>query len=266
MTMREWICGGILVGSLVGASPAMAFTLGAANSSQLGWSTRTVTFNYNFTDCGVDVSRMKTALSMAIKLYNSVPTSFVTLKMGAAVTTTIPQGDSKIIAKTAGSPEIICSNTFGADLGLDDNVVAGSTSFFTNSTSHIAYAYVGLNGDSGAHASMQNIDTEVGIQGIAVAMAHEMGHSLGLGHSPDPQALMYFDTSAKTELRLSQDDIDGITYLYPRDEFGGSGVFGCGTIRLDGGGGSGGPGGFAAWWTMMILAWGLTRIRARRMA
>jgi hypothetical protein len=44
-------------------------------------------------------------------------------------------------------------------------------------------------------------------------------------------ALMYYDASAKANLRLSQDDMDGISYLYPSDELGGDKIAGCGLIR-----------------------------------
>jgi hypothetical protein len=45
-------------------------------------------------------------------------------------------------------------------------------------------------------------------------IAHEIGHAIGLGHSEDSQALMYYQV---VDLRksLGQDDIDGVTYLYP---------------------------------------------------
>lgn len=51
--------------------------------------------------------------------------------------------------------------------------------------------------------------------------AHEFGHSLGLFHSKDPNALMYpvyrkFDPSV---LLLHQDDITGIQYLYGNSDF-----------------------------------------------
>ncbi|HEY3135432.1 MAG TPA: putative Ig domain-containing protein [Blastocatellia bacterium] len=48
---------------------------------------------------------------------------------------------------------------------------------------------------------------------------HEMGHLLGLGHSADPNATMYsvahFDGRCAS---LKQDDIDGITFLYPQQQ------------------------------------------------
>lgn len=42
---------------------------------------------------------------------------------------------------------------------------------------------------------------------------------------------MYYSTGSKSSLRLAQDDMDGIAYLYPRNEPG-DGVWGCGTISL----------------------------------
>ncbi|MFA5584450.1 MAG: matrixin family metalloprotease [Bacteriovoracaceae bacterium] len=45
-------------------------------------------------------------------------------------------------------------------------------------------------------------------------IAHEIGHAIGLGHSKDHAALMYYRTVDHRE-RLGQDDIDGVSYLYP---------------------------------------------------
>ncbi len=45
-------------------------------------------------------------------------------------------------------------------------------------------------------------------------IAHEIGHALGLGHSEVSESLMYFQV-VDIRKSLGQDDIDGVTYLYP---------------------------------------------------
>lgn len=47
---------------------------------------------------------------------------------------------------------------------------------------------------------------------LFVVAAHELGHSLGLSHSRDPDALMY--PYYGTAVNLGRDDIQGIQQLY----------------------------------------------------
>lgn len=54
-------------------------------------------------------------------------------------------------------------------------------------------------------------------------IAHEIGHAIGLGHSGDDAALMYYKTIG-TRNHMGQDDVDGVSALYPVT-FDGCGLF-----------------------------------------
>ncbi|KAM9221312.1 stromelysin-1-like [Dugong dugon] len=83
----------------------------------------------------------------------------------------------------------------------------------------LAHAYapgLGINGDAHFDDDEQWTEDKTGSNLFLVA-AHELGHSLGLYHSSNPEALMYPVYNPLTDLarfRLSQDDVNGIQSLY----------------------------------------------------
>ena len=217
-----------------GISPAYAFTLGGSDPNLQGWQTKTLTFAVNYTNCTVPQATMDAAIDAAFTLWNGVTTSNLVLARGGVSTST----PAALIAGTAtDSPVIACDNAFQTNTGADHNQVAG-VGTYSATGSVINYGFLLINSDASAQAAFDKISAA----SQSVIMAHEIGHVLGLGHSPDTKALMYYDASAKTTLALSQDDADGLSYLYPRKELSGDKLMGCGTLAVIGGSGGKGSG------------------------
>ncbi|KAL6085100.1 hypothetical protein STEG23_035375 [Scotinomys teguina] len=87
-----------------------------------------------------------------------------------------------------------------------------------NTLGHAFAPGPGLGGD--AHFDedehwTDGIDTATGVNFLHAA-THEFGHSLGLGHSSDPSAVMYptYGNADPEDFRLAEDDIKGIQKLY----------------------------------------------------
>lgn len=76
-----------------------------------------------------------------------------------------------------------------------------------------------------------------GREGIIRIIAHELGHGIGLHHSDDPRSIMTYRTDRSWSLSpafLSQDDKDGVIYLYPNEKELGGLVGACSSIDLQG--------------------------------
>ncbi len=243
----------VFFGLLLPGAEARAFTLSYSSALQ-GWQGTTLTFKTNFSNCGMPVAELYSAVDQALELWNTVPTSRLRLERGDEVTTTVAQALAGSAASGLPTPLLICDpdmeNTFrvGVSPNLDpdpafssNNIPAVTVQAPTALT--LDYAVLVLNSESGRSARVSNLVPTT----LAVVLAHEIGHVLGLGHTADPVNLMYYDATARTRLSLSQDDMDGVAYLYPRGEPGQNGLFGCGTLTVGGEGPPRGPhGGVAA--------------------
>jgi hypothetical protein len=221
------------------AAPAEPFTL--ITAGMRGWEHPEVVFRFNPSDCSTAPERIEAAVYRAIDLWNSVPTSRLRVRYGGRTSET---GESHL-------PIISCTPA-----GISGSVAVSTLVVLRG---YISTGMIQLNSEPGDSA---NIAERTDAQ-LQVALAHEMGHIFGLGHSREESALMYFTLGRKENLKLSQDDMDGLTWLYPRKEPE-HGLLGCGSL----GGGAGGGGllwvlGLAAALHLMLSGFS-SKPRARR--
>ncbi len=204
---------------LLGSGLAYGFTL---NGTQKGWKEQSLEVNINTTNCPSDIMDR---LNEAFKLWNSVPNSGLKLSLGRTSSTTSAY---ELMHYTAlDTPVVICSGTFSADVSVDGNVVAG-VGFANSNGGNLTYGGLVLNAEPGKNADI----TKATDASKSLVIAHEIGHMLGLGHSSFEPALMYYSIGSKTNVSLSKDDWDGISYLYPRDELSKTNLAaGCGLIQ-----------------------------------
>ena len=236
-----------------------AFTLACpSNATECeGWNVETLSVELNASNCP---STITAEVEEAFELWNKVSTSSLKLEVGAANNDT----PATIVARVQTTPEahnmvIACDPNFQTTLGLsaaEANAIAGVANNNTVQGNAIDTGYVLLNVQSGASANVSNLSAEL----RKVIIAHEVGHALGLGHSEENASLMFFSATSKENLNLHQDDIDGLSYLYPRSEPS-DGVLGCGLIK-----GAGGPPPPSTYWILALLfvplmVWG--RLRAQ---
>jgi len=156
---------------------------------------------------------LKKAMKRAVEIWNDVPESKLRLKVGGTSSTsisssTVPSGEVIIGCGTvaAGSAgETVPNEQLGsAKITLDNN---------------------NYNGGPGTYGS------------LLTTITHELGHAIGLNHSKDPASVMTYESngwSADGPDYLSQDDVDGVTYLYPNDKALGGLVGSCSSFANDG--------------------------------
>ena len=197
-----------------------AFTLNSTDNPNFkGWPNETIEFVLNPTNCPDTVIGL---IESAFDIWRNVPSSKVKVKLISTTGT----------ATAATNPTtIFCANDFGTLLGggAEDNDSTPGVAQLIPDGDYAIGGQLILNTSTGL-ASINTLNPEI----VKIVLAHEIGHILGLGHSHDTSALMYYNASAKNTMSLSQDDIDGISYLYPRNEVGGDDLLGgCGHIFTD---------------------------------
>jgi len=196
-------------------------------SNILGWSNHKVVFSVNPTNCSIPESTLYDIIDESISAWNSLPTTDLeVVRNPIASTTTYEQLSNGAATDT---PVIICDTDLTGHEMEADYIPASTVKIMLNSAGNISYAGILLNSESGAAANLNQLTRGE----IAVTLSHEIGHALGLGHSSQSHALMYYSIDSKTKATITEDDMDGINHLYPRNEFK-AGQFGCSAVHAEG--------------------------------
>lgn len=222
---------------------AEAFTLLQPNVK--GWPGGEVVYDYDLSKCTIPEAHLLAQIDHAIAVWNSVPTAHLHLRRGISLRGV--DAAQLMVNVAPGNAIITCSTNFQADTGRNADMTLAVGGAAVDDNGIVGFGYAILNADSDSKLTTRAVSDDE----VTAVITHELGHSLGLGHSSDSTAVMF--PEAISTPTLAQDDVNGITSLYknPPSADDNGPTLGCASIALAGAGrggkgGGGGSSGFGA--------------------
>ena len=175
---------------------------------------------------GLSVAKIEAMTLAAMKTWNSVPGTKIALVYGGLVTAP-PRTGVYIWRDPAFSwrgTEVLAEPTLEWD---EDGA--------------LTMVSIALNGKDFRFVAVQKTSSAADGRGdadLGTVLTHQLGHALGLGHSRDPTATMYFWQTTQPFRTLKPDDQDGLRFVYPADAVTASAT--CDACRSDADCGGGG--------------------------
>jgi hypothetical protein len=192
-------------------------------------------------NAGMTVYELNDLIGPAVdKFWNRVPSSNLRLKSGGFSTATTNINDGRLCAPTDDkciteadvtviapvTDIIIACNIQGLNFGGSNVLAVTIPNNFSGKK--ISGAVIIINNTLGSFFASLSKSDKIGV------ISHEIGHAIGLGHTDDTSALMYYKTVNQRKA-LGADDMRGVSYLYPMQVDGFGLLGGCGTITTGNG-------------------------------
>jgi len=211
---------------------AQAFTLN--NSVGASFPQKVVKVNVAAHTCvnlGISNQALLDMTAEAVNQYwNTAPASRLQLEPGSLVSVSDSFRTDNGCQSATGSCNPNPNLVVASEILISCNIDSAAVKNFSNgvlavtipnniSGSNIKGALILVNDTASNGFRSKAHDEQVAI------LAHEIGHGIGLGHSPVIDSLMYY-SSIPTRRSLGEDDMDGIHFLYPTEQP----IKGCGTI------------------------------------
>ncbi len=159
---------------------------------------------------GVSDEVLKDAIEFSVDIWNGAPESRLRLSEGGTSSTSVNSA-------TAPKGEII--------VGCGPLATGIGGSAYPDET----------NGSTRIILNSNRFTGNYSVDELYGTLAHEVGHGVGLNHSNDRASVMTYESNgwSPKPSYLSQDDVDGVVYLYPNKEVAGGLTPSCSSFADD---------------------------------